>query len=116
MKLLKNFLLEAQQFQAFESKLGNHVEIKTNFPDADFWIVRRHDRHVVGSVETTYNPEHFGIKVKESSKGLIDPTYLKYMMTYIHSRGYYTSLPSGSTKLVNIKKKHIEDIPLSFQG
>ena len=38
-------------------------EIKTNFPEADFWLIRKGDEKVVGTPVKKFEPQHIGIKV-----------------------------------------------------
>lgn len=93
-------------------KLGNFAEIKTQFPDADFWIVRRGSAQNVGAPTKSYNPENIGIKVTAVDK--IDPRYLFYVMQYLHSQGYWQNLSHGSLNLVNIRRDDVKNIPLNF--
>lgn len=89
--------------------LSEKAEIKTNFPEADFWVVRKGSEDKVGSVTKEFSPEHIGIKV--ISEDLL-PNYLYYAMQYIHSTGYYRALAHGSLNLKNIKVSDVSSIRL----
>lgn len=91
------------------STLSEKAEIKTNFPDADFWIIRKGTENKVGSPTKEFSPEHIGIKI--TSEDLL-PDYLYYAMQYIHSTGYYKPLSVGSLNLKNIKVSDVADIRL----
>jgi hypothetical protein len=89
--------------------LSEKTEMKTNFPEADFWIIRKGTEDKVGSPTKDFSPEHIGIKV--ISDDLL-PDYLYYAMQYIHSTGYYRPLAHGTLKLKNIKVSDIANIRL----
>jgi predicted nucleotidyltransferase len=95
-----------------ESKLGLFINAKTNFPDADFWIIRRGSEEKVGKPVKEYNPEHIGIKVTAIDK--LDPKYLYYLMEYVYSKGYYKPLVHGTLNLKNIKISDILGIDISM--
>lgn len=91
------------------TSLSEKAEIKTNFPEADFWIVRKGTENKVGTPTKNFSPEHIGIKV--TSDDLL-PDYLYYAMQYIHSTGYYRPLSHGTLKLKNIKVSDVANIKL----
>jgi hypothetical protein len=89
--------------------LSQKAEVKTNFPEADFWIVRKGTEDRVGSPTKEFSPEHIGIKVISND---ILPGYLYYAIQFIHSTGYFRSLSHGTLKLKNIKVSDVENIRL----
>lgn len=89
--------------------LSEKAEIRTNFPEADFWIIRKGTEDKVGSTTKEFSPEHIGIKV--TSDDLL-PDYLYYAMQYIHSTGYYKNLAVGTLSLKNIKVSDVANIRL----
>jgi len=95
-----------------ESKLGLFINAKTNFPDADFWVIRRGNEEKVGKPIKEYNPEHIGIKVTATDK--LDPKYLFYLMEYVYSKGYYKPLVHGTLNLKNIKVSDVLGIDVSM--
>jgi len=90
-------------------RLSEKAEIKTNFPEADFWIIRKGTEDKVGSPTKEFSPEHIGIKV--ISEDLL-PEYLYYAMQYVHSTGYYRSLAHGTLNLKNIKVSDVSNVKL----
>ena len=80
-------------------------EVRVNFPDADFWIVRRGTPEAVGAVTTEFSREHIGVRVLAPE--VLLPGYLKYFMQYQHSRGFFRQRAIGSLRLVNIR---LEDV------
>lgn len=77
------------------------VSVKTNFSDADFWLIRKGTPDKVGTVTSTFDKEHIGLKVTDTEKLL--PQYLKYLMQYMQQQGFFKSRATGTTALVNIK-------------
>lgn len=89
--------------------LSQIAEIKTNFPEADFWIIRKGLENKVGSPTRKFNTENIGIKI--ISNNLL-PDYLYYAIDYIHSIGYFKSICSGATRLKHIRVSDIKNIKL----
>lgn len=92
-------------------KLSDVATIRTDFPDADFWVIRRGAADRCGEPQREYNPEHIGIKVQRTD--LLLPTYLFYMMMHVHKRGFWKALTTGTTNLVNIQTADVRGIELS---
>lgn len=46
-----------------EMKLTAVATIRTNFPEAHFWIVRRGSAEHCGEAVREFNPEHIGIRI-----------------------------------------------------
>lgn len=86
-------------------KLSDVAAIKTNFPEADFWIVRRGSLKSVGKPESVFNSEHIGIKVER--RDILLPAYLKLCFEHLHSQKVWEPLATGSLELVNI---HVSDV------
>jgi hypothetical protein len=93
--------------------LGDFATIKIGLEDADFWIIRRGSESKVGKPVNEFSKESIGVKVKDTDR--INPKYLKYMIEYLWSQGYFKNLSHGTTELVNIKTKDVADIRLKFQ-
>lgn len=91
-----------------ESRLKDLCTIKTNFEDADFWLIRKGTENSVGKPTETYNSEFIGIKVNEGVDLL--PKYLYYMMAHIHNSGYFARLSRGSLRLKHISTDDVKSI------
>ncbi|PKB89349.1 hypothetical protein A8A01_14580 [Ewingella americana] len=91
-------------------KLQDVAAVSTNFPEADFWIVRRGSLKSVGEPTYKFNPEHIGIKVIRTD--LLLPRYLYYCLMHIHSAGKWKPLATGTLELVNIRVSDIKHIAL----
>lgn len=102
-------LVENKSFNS----LNDLCEIKTNFLDADFWLIRKGTPHKVGAVTKDYSSEYIGVKVKEKAQDLLLPEFLYYAMVNIHNKGYYKPLLKGMTSLVHITIKDVKSIKLS---
>jgi hypothetical protein len=90
-------------------KLQDYAIIKTNFPDADFWIIRRGSENMVGKPVDEYSTEHIGIKVTNEK---ILPKFLYYWFINFHNTGYWKTVSTGATRLVNIKTQDVKNIPV----
>jgi hypothetical protein len=89
-------------------KLGHLCEIKTNFPEADFWLVRKGSDEEVGKPTKEFSPENIGIKVIETD--IIYPQYLYYALMNLHNQGKFIRLSRGATQLRNISVNDIKNI------
>ena len=92
--------------------LGSLCTIKTNFPEADFWLVRRGDRKNVGRPTKEFSPYHIGIKVTDVEK--LMPQYLYDMMMHLHNQGYWLSRSMGTTALMHIRTEDVKNIQLAL--
>ena len=101
--------LESDKHLTFGNKLGQHADVGTNMPDADFWVIRKGTGNKVGSVTDEYSPEHIGVKNRNHQ---INSKYLQYALQNIHSKGYYGDKHIGTTDLRNIRTSHVKDIPI----
>ncbi len=92
-------------------KLCELVTIKTNFPEADFWLVRRGSKERCGEPSRLFNPEHIGIKVDQTK--VLLPDYLFYVFVSIHHQKHWERLATGTLNLVNIRVSDVRNIELS---
>ena len=91
--------------------IGDLVDFKTNFEDADFWLIRKGSENTVGKPVKEYSPEHIGVKVKEGSPVL--PDYLFYVFMMLQNKGVFTQMAKGTTRLQNIRVSDIKKIPIN---
>lgn len=94
--------------------IGDICEIKTNFPEADFWLQRRGSIETVGKPIKEYYEENIGIKVRDEFKDKVDPNYLYYYFMFLHQKGVFQPISYGTLKLQNIRLSDIKSIPVSF--
>jgi len=92
-------------------KLYQLATIKTNFQDADFWLIRRGSADRVGQPTREFYKEHIGIKVTRTD--ILLPDYLFYALKHIQLRGYWAKRANGTLKLVNIRVEDVRNIELS---
>lgn len=92
-------------------KLSDVATIKTNFPDADFWLVRRGSLKTCGEPTKIFNPEHIGVKVVRTDILLSD--YLYYCLMNLHRSKVWEARVTGSLSLVNIRVSDVKDIVLN---
>lgn len=79
--------------------LKDIAEIKTNFEEADFWLVRRGSAIKVGKSVEDFHPEHIGIRFNSQ---LVFARYFFYVMQQYHSQGVFEKMAKGSFLLVHI--------------
>lgn len=91
-------------------KLSDVATIKTNFPDADFWIVRRGSLKTVGEPSYIFNPESIGVKVTRPD--MVLSRYLYYCFLHLHQSKVWEPVATGSLSLVNIKVSDVKNIVL----
>lgn len=91
--------------------LGDLISVKTNNPDADFWVVRRGTPDAVGRPSRTFSEHAFGITV--TARDRLDPNYLFYMFEHLSNTGLFSSNARGTTRLVSIRTQDITGIPIS---
>lgn len=92
-------------------KLAAIATIRTDYPDAHFWIIRRGSADQCGKPVKVFNPEHIGIRVERTD--LLLPDYLFYALTNVHGSGYWKSVVTGTLSLVNIRVSDVRDIEMS---
>ncbi|EOG1717642.1 hypothetical protein ACK3OH_004530 [Salmonella enterica] len=91
-------------------KLSDVATIKTNFSDADFWIVRRGSLTKVGEPSYIFNPESIGIKVTRPD--VVLASYLYYCFLHLHQSKVWEPVATGSLSLVNIRVSDVASITL----
>ncbi len=92
-------------------KLKDAATVKTDYPEADFWLVRRGSEDSVGQVTREYSPYHIGIKVHRTE--ILLPDYLYYVMMHLHSIGAWKVRARGTLSLVHITVSDVKNIELS---
>ncbi|EEE2004496.1 hypothetical protein CI266_004930 [Salmonella enterica subsp. enterica serovar Kotte] len=91
-------------------KLSDVATIKTNFPEADFWIVRRGSLKTVGKPEKVFNSEYIGIQI--TRRDILLPDYLYYCLIHLHQQNIWKGIATGSLALVNIRVSDVKEITL----
>ncbi|AIN25231.1 hypothetical protein OUHCRE2_41030 [Enterobacter asburiae] len=92
-------------------KISDVATVKTDFPDADFWIVRRGSLNSVGEPSYTFSKESIGVKVSRSD--LVLPRYLYYCFLHLHMSGVWKPIATGTLSLVNITTHDVKSIVLN---
>ena len=86
--------------------LSDWCEIRTTFPTADFWLVRKASGHRVGRPVREYSPEHIGLLARNPQQML--PGYLWYVMEVLYLKGYWLHHCHGSLSLQHIRVKDVK--------
>lgn len=100
--------------------------VKTNFPDADFWIQTRGSADSIGTVHRKFGvntpgqPAEYGtlkdigIKVRPEYLGVLDPRYLSYVFEYFKMQGLWIQIGTQGTIMWHIRTNVVKNIPLDF--
>ena len=90
--------------------LGDLCEFKINFPEADFWLVRKGSDKTVGMPVKEFDSERIGVKVIQTD--VLDPQYLYYVFMHLQQSGKFIPLAHGTLKLKNISIRDIKSISI----
>jgi restriction endonuclease S subunit len=90
--------------------IGELAEFKTDFPDADFWLIRKGTIEKVGKPTKEFSKEHIGVKVVRTD--VLVPDYLYYAFEWLNSSGKLQMLAHGSLALKHINISDIKEIPI----
>jgi hypothetical protein len=94
-------------------RLKDLCDVKTNFPDADFWITRKGDMNSVGKPTKEFDPEKIGIKVVRTD--LLLPDYLYYVFEFLVMNGSFATMVRGNTNLKNITVDDVKNLAIGQQ-
>ncbi len=93
--------------------LGDICNFKVNYPEADFWLVRKGSENMVGKPTKTFSPEHIGVKVTDTQRLL--PDFLYYYMQYLNQAGFFKQLAKGTTNLKHIVSSDLHNLQIQEQ-
>lgn len=94
--------------------IGDLCEFKTNFPEADFWLVKKGSRNEIGKPVKTFSPENIGVKVIRTD--VLLPEYLYYVFMNIQNQGVFDMLADvndGGKRIISIDK--LKQLPIGNQ-
>jgi hypothetical protein len=92
-------------------KLKDIVNLQVNNPDADFWLIRKGTKNMVGKPTREFSPEHIGVTITRPDLVLND--FLFYLFEYFSSVGAFSSLAQGTTGIRSIKIKDLGEVPIT---
>jgi hypothetical protein len=95
--------------------IGNVCILKTDFPNADFWLQRKGSEKTVGSPTKEFSQENIGVKISDDFRDKVDPNYLYYYFQFLHQQGVFAPIANGTLALKNVKISDIRTIPISFK-
>jgi len=91
------------------------MEVKTNFEDADFWLVRKGREDVLGRPMKEFASGHIGLKLNDLGRQIADPQYLYYYFSFLHGRGEWAKLAKGSLSLKHITVSDVKNFLLPVE-
>jgi len=105
-KYKKIMILKYSEFNESNGLRLKYVcDIKTNFPEADFWLIRKGDEKTVGKPVEKFEPQYIGIKVLRTD--ILFPKYLYYIFVHLQESGQLIQYTKG---VLNLKHIIIDDI------
>lgn len=84
--------------------IGDLCEFKTDFPDADFWLIKKGKKNDVGTPTKVFSPDNIGVKVIRTD--LLLPSYLFYVFQHLKNEGVFDILSDvndGGTRVIRLK-------------
>ena len=84
------------------------ADVKTNFPEADFWIIRKGAEGKVGTPVEQFEEQHIGVRVIRTD--LVLPKFFYYAVMYLHQKGYFRRLAKGTLSLKHITVNDVKSI------
>lgn len=114
---LPQSLIEAAKKVLVEStspRLHHIADVKTNFPDADYYVIRKGTPDTVGKVTKEFSPEHIGVKINRTD--VMNPRYHQYAMQYAHMNGYWKPKAKGALRLQHISVDDVKNMPALYRG
>jgi hypothetical protein len=90
--------------------IGDICEFKTNFLEADFWLIRKGSENTVGTPVKAFSAEHIGVKVIQG-----DPKFMYYFFVMLHNQGIFKQLATGTLRLQHIRIADVKSIPIRFK-
>lgn len=78
------------------------LNIRTNFEDADFWIIRKGQAQMLGKPTKEFSVNHIGLQLNDVGRSLFDPDYLYYLFGFLHGQGVWERRAKGSLSLQHI--------------
>lgn len=89
-------------------KFSELATVKTNHPDADFWLQRKGSVDTVGKPTKEFDKECIGIKI--ARRNVLDAQYCFYMFEYLHSMGYWKQHSLGTLRLQHITVEMVKNL------
>ncbi len=94
-------------------KLKRVAEVRTNFPEADFWLIRRGSPEKIGKPVKVFRPEDIGILVDRTD--ILVPDFFYYYMTKVWMDGYWCSFALSTTRRCHITTSKVKDLNLPWR-
>lgn len=91
--------------------LSDIAQVKTNFPEADFWLIRKGTPGRIGEPIKEFHPERIGIFVTHTD--IVIPSYLYYMFIHLWRQQYWCQHGRGTLALCHITTRQVMEIQLA---
>lgn len=70
--------------------IGDLCEFKTNYQEADFWMIKKGSKKDIGKPVETFSPEYIGVKVIRTD--VLYPKYLYYAFLNMYNQGVFEQI------------------------
>lgn len=90
--------------------LGELATVKIGLRDADFWLERRGTPEKVGKPTKQWGKERIGIRLTEAGRQVLLPTYLFYLLAYLHQQGVWRNVARGTIPLLCIGVRDVKGL------
>ncbi len=97
----------------WEDIIKSAFQVKTNFPEADFWLIRVHDKDTVGKPVKEFKPQYIGIKILATDK--FHAGYMYYWFENLYNQGVWRQVSITSDKRSSIKTSDVKDLVKIFR-
>jgi len=99
----------------FYIQLKQIMEIRTNFEDADFWLVRKGSENMVGKPTKEFSMEHIGPKLNNAGQSIADPQFLYYYFMFLHGQGIWSKLSKGMGRLRHLSVSDVKSFSMPIE-
>ncbi|MGL4498651.1 MAG: DUF6943 family protein [Planktothrix sp.] len=80
--------------------------IHSAFEGADFWLIAKHNREVLGKPIREYKNGCFGMLAPQ----YFDPTYAFYLCLYLYNESFWKSYSYGSLELNHLRITDVREV------
>ena len=95
-------------------KLRYIAEVRTNFPEADFWLIRKGDPERIGEPTRVFRPEDIGIRITRPD--ILLPNFFFYFMTNMWMNKHWCNFAAAATtRLCHIRTSDLKNLDLDIE-
>jgi hypothetical protein len=92
--------------------LGLIAEVKTNMPDADFWLMRVGSEATVGTPVRKFAADYIGIRI--TMRNLLHEDWLFHALTFLQKQGHWKAVATGTTNRKSIRTEDVKNLAFTM--